>query len=81
MNIVKGQTKRIMCNVCKREKQATLIHAKMGFTKRKHGLIITRVDTFTLQYMMDTHQRGNKSCLGSDKIQSKTHDGVIDSTF
>jgi hypothetical protein len=79
--ITKGQTKRMMCNVCKREKMATLIHAKKGFTKRKHGLNITRVDTFTLQYKMSTHQRGTKLCLGSDKIQSKTHDGVIDSIF
>ena len=81
MIITKGQTKRMMCNVCKRVKTATLIHAKTGFTKRKHGLNIKRVDTFTLQYRIDTHQRGTKSCLGSDKIQSKTHDGVIDSTF
>ena len=81
MNITKGQTKQIMCNVCKRVKTATLIHAKTGFTKRKHGLIVTRVDTFTLQYKIDTHQRGTKSCLGSEKIQSKTQDGVINSIF
>jgi len=81
MIIKKGQTKQIMCNVCKRVKTATLIHAKTGFTKRRHGLNITKVDTFTLEYRIDTHQRGTKSCLGSDKIQSKTHDGVIDSTF
>jgi len=81
MIIKKGQTKRIMCNVCKRVKTATLIHAKTSFTKRKHGLNITRVDTFTLQYKIETHQRGTKSCIGSEKIQSKTHDGVIDSTF
>jgi len=81
VNITKGQSKRMMCTVCKREKTAKLIHAKTGFTKRRHGLITTRVDTFTLQYKMDSHQRGTKSCLGSDKIQSKTHDGVIDSIF
>jgi hypothetical protein len=81
MTIKKGQTKQMMCNVCKRVKTATLIHAKIGFTKRRHGLNITKVDTFTLEYRIDTHQRGTKSCLGSDKIQSKTHDGVIDSAF
>ena len=81
MIITKGQTKQIMCNMCKRVKTATLVHAKTSFTKRKHVLNITRVDTFTLQYRINTHQRGTKLCLGSDKIQSKTHDGVIDSTF
>ncbi len=81
MIIKKGQTKQIMCNVCKRVKTATLIHAKTGFTKRRHGINITKMDTFTLEYCIDTHQRGTKSCLGSDKIQSKTHDAVIDSAF
>lgn len=81
MIVKKGQTKRIMCNVCKREKTATLIHAKTGFTKRKHGLNVTKVDTFTLEYKIEKHQRGTKPCLGSDKIQSKTHDGIIDSIF
>ncbi len=81
MIIKKGQTKQIMCNVCKRVKTATLIHAKTGFTKRRHGLNITKVNTFTLEYRIDTHQRGTKSCLGSDKIQSKTHDDVIDFAF
>jgi len=71
MIITKGQTKRMMCNVCKRVKTATLIHAKTGFTKRKHGLNIKRVDTFTLQYRIDTHQRGTKSCLVLIKFNQK----------
>mgnify|MGYP000055977624 FL=1 len=81
MKIKQNETKQIMCNVCKRVKNATLIHAKTSFTKRRRGLNITKVDTFTLQYRLDPHQRGTKLCLGSDKIQSKTHDGVINSTF
>jgi len=53
MKIKQNETKQIMCNVCKRVKNATLIHAKTSFTKRRRGLNITKVDTFTLQYRLD----------------------------
>jgi len=81
MIIKKGQTKQMRCNVCKRVKNATLIHTRIGYENRKHGLNITRVDTYTLEYRIENHQRGTKSCLGSDKIQFTKHDGVIDSVF
>ena len=81
MIIKEGDVKRIRCPDCKRVKNAILIHARKSHTKRSHGLNITRVDTFTLQYSMEKHQRGTKSCIGSGKIESQQHDGKINTTF
>ena len=81
MIIKEGDVKRIRCPDCKRVKNATLIHAKKGYTKRSHGLNITKVDTFTLQYSVEKHQRGTGPCIGSDKVESQQYDGKIDITF
>ncbi len=81
MIIKEGDVKNIRCPDCKRMKNAILIHAKKGHVKRSHGLNGTRIDTFTLQYRIEKHQRGTKSCIGSDKIESKQYDGKIDIAF
>jgi hypothetical protein len=81
MIIKEGDVKRIRCPDCKRVKNATLIHVKKGRTKRSHGLNITRVDTFTLQYILEKHQRGTLDCIGSNKVKSQQYDGEIDIVF
>ena len=81
MIIKEGDVKRIRCPDCKRVKNATLLHAKKGHTKRSHGLNITKVDTFTLEYSIEKHQRGTRDCIGSNKVESQQYDGKIDITF
>lgn len=81
MIIKKGQRKRIKCDVCKNVKNTTLIHAKKSFAKTWSRGLAGEIDTFILQYRIGKHQHGTKSCKGSDKVQSKEYDGLIDSEF
>ncbi len=84
MKFSKGQRKRIKCEVCQSVKNATLIHAKKSFRKTASGGEITiygEKDTFILQYKIGKHQRGKGTCKGSDKIQSREYDGLIDRGF
>ena len=81
MIIRKDQRKRIKCEVCKNVKNATLIHAKKSWRKVMVGKMPSEKDTFILQYRIGKHQRGSRLCRGSDKVQSREHDGMINSSF
>ena len=81
MIIRKGQRKGIKCDVCKNVKNATLIHAKKSRTKALDDKMMTEIDTFILQYRIGKHQRGSRQCSGSNKVQSRVYDGLLDSGF
>ena len=81
MIIRKHQHKRIKCEVCKNVKNVTLIHAKKSWRKVWDGQMVSEVDTFILQYRIEKHQHGSRLCKGSDKVQSREHDGMINSSF
>ena len=81
MIIKKGQRKRIKCNVCKNVKDATLIHAKKSLRKTMTGKIITEIDTFILQYRIGKHAHGSRLCEGSNTVQSRHHDRMLNSSF
>ncbi|MBS3926433.1 MAG: hypothetical protein KGZ34_07090 [Nitrosarchaeum sp.] len=81
MIIKKGQRKRIKCEICKNVKNATLIHAKKSFAKTWSNGIAGEVDTFVLHYRIGKHQHGTRSCKGSDKVQKREHDGLLNSEF
>ena len=77
----KGQPKRIKCNICKNVKNATLIHAKKTVRKTMIDKKIIEIDTIILQYKIGKHAHGSKLCEGSNSIQSRVHDGTLDSSF
>jgi len=82
MKFSKGQKMRFRCEDCNSVKSAKLIHATKSFRKtRSASGVGEEINTFILQYRVGKHHRGTKQCNGSDKIQSKEYDGMIDLTF
>ena len=81
MKFSKGQKMRFKCNVCNSTKNVKLIHAKKSFQKTSSHSGMRGVDTFILQYRVGKHHHGTNQCSGSDKIQSKKYDGLLDSEF
>ncbi len=82
MKFSNGQKMRFRCEDCNSVKNVKLIHAKKGFKKtRTANGVGVEIDTFILQYRVGKHHHGTKQCTGSDKIQSKEYDGILDLTF
>lgn len=82
MKFSKGQKMRFKCEDCNSVKNVKLIHAKKSLKKTDSTkMTVKETDIFILEYKMGKHHHGTKLCIGSEKIQSKKYEGVIDSEF